>query len=29
LAGGVDTRKSTSGIIFFLNSNPISYQATK
>jgi hypothetical protein len=29
LAGDVDTRKSTSGIIFFLSGNPITWQASK
>ena len=29
LAGDVDSRKSTSGIIFFLDDSPISWQSTK
>jgi hypothetical protein len=29
LGGGIDDRKSTSGIVFFLDGNPITWQATK
>jgi hypothetical protein len=29
MAGDVDTRRSTSGVIFFLSGNPITRQATK
>jgi hypothetical protein len=29
MAGDIDTRKSTSGVIFFLGCNPITWQATK
>lgn len=29
MAGDVDTRKSTSGVIFFLGGNPITWQSTK
>jgi hypothetical protein len=29
LMGDVDTRKITSGIVFFLNDNSITWQATK
>jgi hypothetical protein len=29
LAGDVDTRKSTSGIIYFLAGNPITWQSSK
>jgi hypothetical protein len=29
MAGDIDTRTSTSGVIFFLNNNPITWQATK
>ncbi|XP_062232779.1 secreted RxLR effector protein 161-like [Phragmites australis] len=29
MAGDIDTRKSTSGIIFFLDDNPITWQSSK
>jgi hypothetical protein len=29
LGGDVDTRRSTSGIVFFLGGNPISWQSSK